>query len=206
MKLRKSPTAEEEPLSKLHTEGEGGGDEEDEMKGLNDDALIGTLYDSDADDSGESSEEEFDPEAFGKQFDEDCSSESGQPIPNSPPQPSKRGKLMRMVEKTSNFMSEMNFVKNAVGKFANTPLLLTVELKEGSGTIVLNLPSPPSNRLWIGFRTKPELKFVTTPKVGERQVNLSPLTDWIQKKIQQQIQVSSPPDLHLSLVPGYFKV
>jgi len=40
-----------------------------------------------------------------------------------------------------------------------------------------------------GFRSKPELVLFAKPWVGAREVNLSPLTDWIEKKLAVEFQV-----------------
>jgi len=40
-----------------------------------------------------------------------------------------------------------------------------------------------------GFRSKPELVLFAKPWVGDREVNLSPLTDWIEKKLAIEFQV-----------------
>jgi len=40
-----------------------------------------------------------------------------------------------------------------------------------------------------GFRSKPELVLFAKPWVGEHEVNLSPLTDWIEKKLAVEFQV-----------------
>lgn len=190
MKLRKSPTNEEESTI---PPSEKDGEDNDGKSAGSDEVLVGNMYDSDAEDSGESSEEEYDPEAHLKSSDEYFMSEPSQSGTSSTVPAQGRGKWLRMVEKvaSSQFVSEIKMVKNAIGKMANTPLLLTVEVKEASGTLCLNIPSPPSNRVWIGFRQKPQIKLITTPRVGERSVNVTPLTDWIQRKINQQIQVSS---------------
>jgi len=40
-----------------------------------------------------------------------------------------------------------------------------------------------------GFRGKPELVLFAKPWVGDREVNLSPLTDWIENKLAVEFQV-----------------
>ena len=47
--------------------------------------------------------------------------------------------------------------------------------------------SVPCDR--YGFRNKPELVLFAKPWVGDREVNLSPLTDWIEKKLAVEFQV-----------------
>ena len=40
-----------------------------------------------------------------------------------------------------------------------------------------------------GFRNKPDLVLYAKPWVGDREVNLSPLTDWIEKQLAIEFQV-----------------
>ena len=40
-----------------------------------------------------------------------------------------------------------------------------------------------------GFRSKPELVLFAKPWVGGREVNLTPLTEWIEKKLAVEFQV-----------------
>jgi len=40
-----------------------------------------------------------------------------------------------------------------------------------------------------GFRSKPELVLFAQPWIGDREVNLSPLTEWIENKLAVEFQV-----------------
>lgn len=40
-----------------------------------------------------------------------------------------------------------------------------------------------------GFRSKPELVLFAKPWVGDHEVSLSPLTEWIEKKLAIEFQV-----------------
>ena len=40
-----------------------------------------------------------------------------------------------------------------------------------------------------GFRGNPQLWLVAKPKVGEREVTVSHITDWIEKKLSHEFQV-----------------
>lgn len=57
------------------------------------------------------------------------------------------------------------------------------------GTLVLNVPPPPSDRLWYGFRGNPNLRFKLKPKVGEKMVNIPRLVEILEKKILLEFQV-----------------
>lgn len=158
------------------------------------------MYDSDIDDSGESSEEENGSDVD----DADQVQENAVPVGEAivPAQPvgssmsiqlndPKGGKFMRMMEKMANstFVSELKVVKKAIAGVANTPLTLIVHVQSLSGTVALNIPPPPTNRIWFGFRNKPNLKLSAKPKFGERTVNLTHVTDWIQAKIEHEASV-----------------
>jgi hypothetical protein len=183
LKLGKSFMNEDDHVP--NEEGEDGVDDDFGVNSVNE-GLIGNLYDSDAEDSEESDESEV------QTFKLKTQGEDGARNNPAPRQPSKRGKIMTIVKKvqyaTSNFVSDMNFVKHAFEKVADTPILLTVEVRQASGIITLNLPSPPTNRIWIAFQTKPQLELIISPKLGDQSVNLNPLTDWIHEKLHEQIQ------------------
>ena len=44
--------------------------------------------------------------------------------------------------------AETGIVKRAAERFSNLPIILSVEVKEVQGTLALNIPPPPTNRLW----------------------------------------------------------
>ena len=45
--------------------------------------------------------------------------------------------------------TENKFIKMAMENVSNTQLLLTVEVKRLTGTLALNMPPHPSDRLWF---------------------------------------------------------
>ncbi|XP_017548485.1 testis-expressed protein 2 isoform X1 [Pygocentrus nattereri] len=102
-------------------------------------------------------------------------------------------KIMRFVDKiTKNKYfqkaAETEFIKKKMEEVSNTPLLLTVELQECKGTLAVNIPPPPTDRIWYGFRSPPLLELKARPKLGEREVTLAHVTDWIEKKLEQEFQ------------------
>lgn len=58
------------------------------------------------------------------------------------------------------------------------------------GTLVLNIPPPPSDRVWVGFRPVPEIVLSARPIVGERNISYIIVTSWIEKKLLQEFQVT----------------
>ncbi|KAM9315214.1 testis-expressed protein 2-like isoform 2-T2 [Pholidichthys leucotaenia] len=105
----------------------------------------------------------------------------------------KPSKIIRFVDKIAKSKyfqkaTETEFIKKKMEEVSNTPLLLTVEVQQLRGTLAVNIPPPPTDRIWYGFRTPPFLEFKARPKLGEREVNLYHLTDWIEKKLAQEFQ------------------
>ncbi|XP_015231338.1 PREDICTED: testis-expressed sequence 2 protein-like isoform X2 [Cyprinodon variegatus] len=105
----------------------------------------------------------------------------------------KPSKIMRFVDKIAKSKyfqkaTETEFIKKKMEEVSNTPLLLTVEVQQLRGTLAVNIPPPPTDRIWYGFRTPPHLELKARPKLGEREVTLAHVTDWIEKKLYQEFQ------------------
>ncbi|KAM9209513.1 testis-expressed protein 2 isoform 1-T1 [Dugong dugon] len=102
-------------------------------------------------------------------------------------------KIMRFVDKITKSKyfqkaTETEFIKKKIEEVSNTPLLLTVEVQECKGTLAVNIPPPPTDRIWYGFRKPPYVELKARPKLGEREVTLVHVTDWIEKKLEQEFQ------------------
>ncbi|XP_018562200.1 testis-expressed protein 2-like isoform X2 [Anoplophora glabripennis] len=143
------------------------------------------IYNSDVDDSAESSSDEEGP----------------QEIPNIPQEPgniqggsSNSGKkFIKMVDRLAESKifqaaTENRYIKKAMEGVSNTDLRLKVEVKAIMGTLVLNVPPPPSDRVWVGFRPVPEIVLSARPIVGERNISYIIVTSWIEKKLLQEFQ------------------
>ncbi|XP_053354456.1 testis-expressed protein 2-like [Clarias gariepinus] len=104
--------------------------------------------------------------------------------------PSKIMKFVDKLTKNKYFQkaTETEFIKKKIEEVSNTPLLLTVELQECKGTLAVNIPPPPTDRIWYGFRSPPLLELKARPKLGEREVTFAHVTDWIEKKLEQEFQ------------------
>ncbi|XP_007886936.2 testis-expressed protein 2 isoform X1 [Callorhinchus milii] len=102
-------------------------------------------------------------------------------------------KIMRFVDKITKSKyfqkaTETEFIKKKIEEVSNTPLLLTVEVQECKGTLAVNVPPPPTDRIWYGFRRPPHIELKARPKLGEREVTIAHVTDWIEKKLEQEFQ------------------
>lgn len=62
-------------------------------------------------------------------------------------------KILRFVDKIAKSKyfqkaTENEFIKKKIEEVSNTPLLLTVEVQELAGTLAVNVPPPPTDRVW----------------------------------------------------------
>lgn len=65
----------------------------------------------------------------------------------------KPSKIMRFVDKITKSKyfqkaTETEFIKKKMEEVSNTPLLLTVEVQQLQGTLAVNIPPPPTDRIW----------------------------------------------------------
>ncbi|XP_067858944.1 testis-expressed protein 2 [Heptranchias perlo] len=102
-------------------------------------------------------------------------------------------KILRFVDKIAKSKyfqkaTENEFIKKKIEEVSNTPLLLAVEVQELAGVLAVNIPPPPTDRIWYSFRTPPRLEFKVRPKLGEREVTFTHVTEWIEKKLQHEFQ------------------
>lgn len=74
---------------------------------------------------------------------------------------------------------------------SNTALRLKVEVKSLSGKLVLNIPPPPTDRIFVGFRPVPKLLLSAQPIVGERNITMLRVIHWIEKKLLLEFQVNA---------------
>ncbi|NXG66496.1 TEX2 protein, partial [Hemiprocne comata] len=102
-------------------------------------------------------------------------------------------KILRFVDKIAKSKyfqkaTENEFIKKKIEEVSNTPLLLTVEVQELAGTLAVNIPPPPTDRVWYSFRVPPQLELKVRPKLGEREVTFLHVIEWIEKKLQHEFQ------------------
>uniref|UniRef100_A0A8D3A9K5 Testis expressed 2, like n=1 Tax=Scophthalmus maximus TaxID=52904 RepID=A0A8D3A9K5_SCOMX len=102
-------------------------------------------------------------------------------------------KILRFVDKIAKSKyfqkaTENEFIRKKFEEMSNTPLLLTVEVQELSGTLVVNIPPPPTDRIWYSFCVPPKLELHVRPKLGEREVTFCHVTEWIERKLQDEFQ------------------
>ncbi|XP_060748312.1 testis-expressed protein 2-like [Tachysurus vachellii] len=100
--------------------------------------------------------------------------------------------------------TENEYIKKKIAEVSNTPLLLSVEVLELSGTLAVNIPPPPTDRIWYSFCVPPRLDLRVKPMLGEREVTFTHVTEWIEKKLQCEFQkiivMPNMDDLYLPLM------
>ncbi|KAM3592666.1 uncharacterized protein V6R79_023080 [Siganus canaliculatus] len=102
-------------------------------------------------------------------------------------------KILRFVDKIAKSKyfqkaAENEFIKKKFEEMSNTPLLLAVEVQELSGPLIINIPPPPTDRIWYSFCVPPKLDLHVRPKLGEREVTFCHVTEWIERKLQDEFQ------------------
>ncbi|KAI5097419.1 testis-expressed protein 2-like isoform X1, partial [Silurus meridionalis] len=118
-------------------------------------------------------------------------------------------KILRFVDKIAKSKyfqkaTENEYIKKKITEVSNTPLLLRVEVQELSGPLAVNIPPPPTDRIWYSFRVPPRLDLRVKPMLGEREVTFTHVTEWIERKLQCEFQeifvMPNMDDLYLPLM------
>ncbi|XP_059621006.1 testis-expressed protein 2 isoform X2 [Phlebotomus argentipes] len=140
------------------------------------------IYDSDAESTGgSSSESESQPPAKPENVaDTQQSFSSG----------SSR-KFLRIVDRitASNLFqsaTEISYIQRAMENMS-TKLTLRAELKGLVARVTINLPPPPSDRIWIGFRGPPRMWITAKPTVGDHTFDWSIVTNIIESKLCEEV-------------------
>lgn len=85
-------------------------------------------------------------------------------------------------------MADSKLVQYSLDLVTQTTLHLKLEITMLHGNLALNIPPPPSNRLWYGFRNNPNFRLKVKPKVGEYLFNFPRILESIEKKIITEFQ------------------
>ncbi|CAG11451.1 unnamed protein product, partial [Tetraodon nigroviridis] len=118
-------------------------------------------------------------------------------------------KILRFVDKIAKSKyfqkaTENEYIRKKIAEVSNMPLMLTVEVLELSGTLAINIPPPPTDRIWYSFRLPPRLDLHVRPVLGDREVTFTHVTEWIEKKLQCEFQkvfvMPNMDDLYLPLM------
>uniref|UniRef100_A0A672YNV9 SMP-LTD domain-containing protein n=1 Tax=Sphaeramia orbicularis TaxID=375764 RepID=A0A672YNV9_9TELE len=118
-------------------------------------------------------------------------------------------KILRFVDKIAKSKyfqkaTENQYIRKKIAEVSNMPLMLSVEVQELSGTLTINIPPPPTDRIWYSFCVPPRLDLHVRPMLGEREVTFTHVTEWIEKKLQCEFQkvfvMPNMDDLYLPLM------
>ncbi|XP_013143594.1 PREDICTED: uncharacterized protein LOC106107325 isoform X3 [Papilio polytes] len=106
---------------------------------------------------------------------------------------SSKKKFLRIVDRiaTNKYFQQVTdykYVKRAMEGLSNTDIKLQLEVHGLEGRLALNLPSPPHDRIWIGFRTNPQLVLRARPAVGARALRFAHISNWIEQKLTREFE------------------
>ncbi|XP_034939124.1 testis-expressed protein 2 [Chelonus insularis] len=159
------------------------------------------MFDSDIEDSPETSTED----------DESINMPSNTSRESTPTQSSGK-KFLNMVDKLAankyfQHATELTYVRRAMEGVSNTEIRLSVSVSSIEGCLSVNIPPPPSDRLWYGFKPIPKISLDARPAVGERALNIGYLTNWIKTKLLKEfdkvVVLPNMDDLVIPLCPNY---
>ncbi|KAM0725420.1 Testis-expressed protein 2 [Formica fusca] len=160
------------------------------------------IFDSDVEDSPETSTEDEDIGNVAS-----CvTSKDATPIQSS------GKKFLSMVDKLAankyfRHATELSYIRRAMEGVSNTEIRFTVSISGIEGCLLVNIPPPPSDRLWYGFKPVPKITLTVQPALGERTVNIVYVTKWIENKLLREFEklvvLPNMDDLVLSLSPNY---
>ncbi|KAK0168955.1 hypothetical protein PV327_002711 [Microctonus hyperodae] len=159
------------------------------------------MFDSDVEDSPETSTE-----------DEDSINLPTNTSREATPTQSSGRKFLSMVDKLAankyfQHAAELSYVRRAMEGVSNTEIRLMVSVSSIEGCLSINIPPPPSDRIWYGFKPVPKINLDARPAVGERSVNIGYVTNWIKTKLLKEfdkvVVLPNMDDIVIPLCPNY---
>lgn len=189
-------------LMKLTRAGSMSSNSSDLIAGEKSKTIRSPMFDSDVEDSPETSTE-----------DDDKSNMTMYTTSKDTPSTQSSGKkFLSMVDRLAaskyfQHATELSYVRKAMEGVSNTEIRLTVSVSGIEGCLSVNIPPPPSDRLWYGFKPTPRISITVTPAVGERILNIGYVTKWIETKLLREFEkivvLPNMDDLVISLCPNY---
>ncbi|CAF1508747.1 unnamed protein product, partial [Adineta steineri] len=79
-------------------------------------------------------------------------------------------------------------VAGVIEKLSNAEVGANIELMSFSGMMTINIPPPPSDRIWIGFSEMPDLNLKVTPVFGESKYSYTLIHDFLEARIRDEIK------------------
>ncbi|XP_065362224.1 uncharacterized protein LOC135955791 isoform X1 [Calliphora vicina] len=148
-------------------------------------ALTGSaIFDSDAESTGSSSTESDSPIAG-------TMGENPNSVSEGATNPGNARRIFKFVDRiaTSNFFqsaTELSFVQKAMENMSTT-ITLGIDLRGLVSRVTINIPPPPSDRIWLAFRAPPRLWLTARPTVGDKSVDWSIVTNVIEGKLCEAV-------------------
>ncbi|TGZ60812.1 hypothetical protein CRM22_008326 [Opisthorchis felineus] len=111
-------------------------------------------------------------------------------LPSALPSRRRFIRLVDRIARSSYFQKAVDnkLVQRGMELLSNTPIVLEAEIQALSGTLLVNIPPPPSDRLWYGFQPNPQLRLKARPRVGEKAVTMSRILEWIENRVALEFQ------------------
>ncbi|XP_024128098.1 testis-expressed protein 2 isoform X2 [Oryzias melastigma] len=194
-------------LSKLGKEEEDEAHSVPETQHVGSKARLCVLADSDEESSSAGSSDEEEIPAFEPQGSQ--GEKSSGTVADGHTGGSTGRKILKFVDKIAKSKyfqkaTENEYIRKKIAEVSNMPLMLSVEVLELSGTLAVNIPPPPTDRIWYSFRVPPRLDLHVRPMLGEREVTFTHVTEWIERKLQCEFQkvfvMPNMDDLYLPLM------
>ncbi|CAF1202729.1 unnamed protein product [Adineta steineri] len=103
----------------------------------------------------------------------------------------KLGILLTKVAANKHFQrfAALKPVAGVIEKLSNAEVGANIELMSFSGMMTINIPPPPSDRIWIGFSEMPDLNLKVTPVFGESKYSYTLIHDFLEARIRDEIKV-----------------
>ncbi|CAF1252034.1 unnamed protein product [Rotaria sordida] len=79
-------------------------------------------------------------------------------------------------------------VAGVIEKLSNADVGAIIELMNFNGIMTINIPPPPSDRIWIGFSEMPDLNLKVTPVFGESKYSYTLIHDFLESQIRDEIK------------------
>ncbi|XP_037953260.1 testis-expressed protein 2-like isoform X2 [Teleopsis dalmanni] len=111
-----------------------------------------------------------------------ATAQSGSQITTDPKEPLHKSRTAKFIEHFTN----LSYIQRAMQNMSST-LTLKVDIKGLVGRATINMPPPPSDRIWLGFRGPPRLWISATPTYGDKLYDYNIVRKVIESKICEAI-------------------
>ncbi|CAF5212781.1 unnamed protein product, partial [Rotaria magnacalcarata] len=102
----------------------------------------------------------------------------------------KLGSILSKVAGNKHFQrfAALKPVAGVIEKLSNADVGANIELTNLNGIMTINIPPPPSDRIWIGFSEMPDLNLKVTPVFGESKYSYTIIHDYLESQIRDEIK------------------